>query len=437
MSRRLLSSATAAARTPVLVEGVRIPFVLANTTYKDHMAVDLGKLALKGLLTRTALDPATIDYILYGTVIQEPKTSNIAREASMGAGIPQSVPSHTVSMACISANAAMCQGAEKILAGQADTVVAGGVETFSDVPIRVSRPLRQKLLRGQKVLRKGPAAAIPYLLKGFKPAHLSLETPAIANYTTGEVMGHSSDRLAQKFGVSREDQDAFALRSHQNAARAHAEGLYEEEIVPVNGSYEENGVKGDSTLEKLASLRPAFVKPHGTHTAANSSFLTDGASAALIMSEERALALGYTPKAYIRSWTFVAVDPFEQLLLGPAFGSSKVLHAMGLGLKDVDVFEFHEAFAGQVLSNLVALNSDKFAADELPNRDARVGEVPMDKLNTRGGSLSLGHPFGATGVRLMGTAANRLRDEDGRFALIAACADGGLGHACVIERYPQ
>eukprot|EP00968_Pinguiococcus_pyrenoidosus_P026181 scaffold7059_cov250-Pinguiococcus_pyrenoidosus.AAC.9 len=254
-SRRLLSSAASGAKNVVLVEGVRIPFALANTVYKDMMAVDLGRLALKGLLTKTALDPALIDYILYGTVIQEPRTSNIAREAAMGAGIPKSVPSHTVTQACISANAAICQSAEKILSGQADVVVAGGVETFSDLPIRFSKPLRQKLLRGQKVMKKGPGAAIPYMLKGFSLAHLAPETPAIANFTTGEVMGHSSDRLAQRFGVSRQDQDEFALRSHKNAATAHADGLYADEIVPVAGSGEENGIKGDSTLEKLSSLR--------------------------------------------------------------------------------------------------------------------------------------------------------------------------------------
>uniref|UniRef100_A0A7S1TQ53 acetyl-CoA C-acyltransferase n=1 Tax=Phaeomonas parva TaxID=124430 RepID=A0A7S1TQ53_9STRA len=435
MALRRTFSAASAAKNVVLVDGCRIPFVLANTSYKDYMAVDLARLALKGLLDKTALPAGDIDYILYGNVIQEPKTSNIAREASMGAGIPQHVPSHTVAQACISANAAICQGAEKILAGQADVVVAGGVETFSDVPIRFSKPLRQKLIRGQKVFKKGPGAAIPYLLKGLKPAHLVPDAPAIANYTTGEVMGHSSDRLAQRFGVSREDQDAFALRSHVNAAKAHAAGLYEEEIVAVDGSKEENGIKGDSSAEKLASLRPAFVKPHGTHTAANSSFLTDGASAALIMSEEKALAMGFKPKAYLRAWTFVAVDPFESMLLGPTYGANKVLTQLGLGLDDIDVVEFHEAFAGQVLSNFTAMGSDKFGQEEL-GRSGKVGDINMDKVNTRGGSLSLGHPFGATGARLATTAANRLRDEDGRFALLAACADSGLGHASIIERYP-
>lgn len=310
------------------------------------MAVDLGRFALKGLLTKTALDPSMIDYLYYGSVIQETRTSNIAREASMGAGIPFSVPSHTVTQACISANHAITSGAEKIMAGLADIVVAGGVETFSDVPIRFSKPIRQRLLQLNKAMKKGPMGALG-LLKGLKLSDLAPEAPAIANFTTGEVMGNSSDRLAAKFGVSRQDQDEFAVLSHHRAAKAHAEGLYKDEIVPVDGKVTENGIKGDTSVEKMGKLSPAFIKPHGTHTAANSSFLTDGASASLIMSEEKALELGYKPKAYLRSWSYVGVDPFEELLLGPTFATQKVLKAMNLQLSDIGVIEFHEAFAGQ------------------------------------------------------------------------------------------
>ncbi|CAM9413776.1 unnamed protein product [Ectocarpus sp. 12 AP-2014] len=351
----------------------------------------------------------------------------------MGAGIPVSVPSHTVTQACISANQAMCNGAEKILAGTADVVLAGGVETFSDLPIRFSRPIRNRLLNLGKAQKKGLPGVLG-LLKGLKLKDIAPETPAIANYTTGEVMGHSSDRLSGRFGISRQEQDEFALRSHQNAAKAHADGIYDQEIIPVDGSTEENGVKGESTLEKLGSLKPAFLKPHGTHTAANSSFLSDGASAALIMSEGRALEMGLAPRSSFKSWTFVALDPFEDLLLGPAFGAAKVLDDAGLTLNDIDVFEIHEAFAGQVLSNLAAMNSTDFAQKSM-GRNAKLGEVPMEKLNIHGGSLSLGHPFGATGVRLVATATNRLHREGGRYALVAACADGGLGHACIVERY--
>lgn len=262
---------------------------------------------------------------------------------------------------------------------------------------------------------------------------LGLETPAIANYTTGEVMGVSSDRLSAKFGVSRDDQDSFTVRSHTTAAQAHADGFYNGEVIPYKGSIEENGIKGDSTVESVQKLKPAFVKPHGTHTAANSSFLTDGASASLVMSEERALELGFKPLAYLRDYSFKSCDPFDELLLGPTYCSQEVLARNNLDMSEVGVYEIHEAFAGQILSNLTAMDSQKFADEKFNGK--RVGKVDMDKLNTKGGSLSLGHPFGATGSRLVTTAARRLQQEQERFALIAACADGGTGHACILERY--
>lgn len=420
-----------ARKNVVVVDGVRLPFALAGTTYKDLMAVDLQRLALKGLLTKTALDPSIIDYIMCGTVIQETKTSNIAREASMGAGIPLNIPSHTVTQACVSSNVAICSAAEKIMSGQADIVIAGGVETFSDVPIRFSRPVRTRMIASPKV--KGGVQGYMKLLKGLKMSDLAPELPAIANFTTGEVMGVSSDRLSAKFGVQRDDMDRLAVKSHQNAAKAHADGKYDGEIIPYNGSTEENGIKGGSTYEKVSSLKPAFVKPHGTHTAANSSFLTDGASASLIMSEEKALELGYKPLSYIRTWAFVACDPFEELLLGPTYGAKQCLDNLGLQMSDIGTFEIHEAFAGQVLSNLTAMNSQKFADEKGWGKP--VGEVDQDKMNLWGGSLALGHPFGATGSRIVTTASRRLQDEQQRFALLAACADGGIGHASILERY--
>ncbi|CAM9403478.1 unnamed protein product [Ectocarpus fasciculatus] len=434
LSRGLSSAAKSSkARNVVLVDGCRIPFTLAGTFYKDYMAVDLARFALKGIVNKTAIDPKMLDYIFMGSVIMETKTSNIAREAAMGAGIPFSVPASTVTMACISANHAITSACEKIQSGQADMILAGGAETFSDVPIRYSPAIRQRLLQANKKMKGGIMALLP-LLKGLKLKDLAPEAPAIANFTTGEVMGHSSDRLAAKFGVSREDQDKLCVASHQNAARAHAEGLYKDEIIPVDGNITENGIKGDSTYEKVSKLKPAFVKPHGTHTAANSSFLTDGASACLVMSEEKALELGLKPKAYIRDWVYSGVDPFEELLLGPTYATEKVLRKTGLKLSDIGVVEFHEAFAGQVLANIAAMGSDKFAKESLEGGQA-VGQMDFSKMNTCGGSLSLGHPFGATGVRLATTAANRLIRENQRYALLTACADGGLAHACILERY--
>ncbi|GFH59957.1 acetyl-CoA acyltransferase [Chaetoceros tenuissimus] len=419
----------------VIVDGVRLPFAMTSTIYQDEMAVDLQRLAFKGLVDKTALDRKEIDYVISGTVIQEVRTSNIAREAAINAGLPNHIGGHTVSMACISSNAAICAAADKIKTGHASVVLAGGCETFSDVPIRLTRPMRQKLITLPKAMKKGGAlGAVKHMLGLKMKDALALETPAIANYSTGEVMGVSSDRLSAKFGVGRDDQDEYTVRSHNLAAQAHENGFYKGEVISYKGSTEENGIKGGSTKESVGKLKPAFIKPHGTHTAANSSFLTDGASASLIMSEEKALELGFKPLAYLRDYSFKSCDPFEELLLGPTYCSQEVLKRNNLDLEsDIGVFEIHEAFAGQILSNLTAMDSQKFADEHFDGK--RVGKVDMDKMNTKGGSLALGHPFGATGSRLVTTAARRLQMEQERFALIAACADGGTGHACILERY--
>jgi acetyl-CoA acyltransferase len=300
----------------VIVSGVRLPFSMTTTIYKDELAIDLQKMAIQGLLTETALPKDQVDYVIAGNVIQEVRTSNIAREAAINAGLPVHIGAHTIAQACISSNAAICAAAEKILTGHAEVVIAGGTETFSDVPIRLTRPVRQRLITMPKAMKKGGVlGGARHFFRGLKTKDFGLETPAISNYTTGEVMGVSSDKLSAKFGVSREEQDEFTVRSHHMAGRAHADGWYNGEVIPYKGSTQENGIKADSTVESVGKLKPAFVKPHGTHTAANSSFLTDGASATLVMSEKKALELGYKPLAYLRDWSFKACDPFEQLLL--------------------------------------------------------------------------------------------------------------------------
>lgn len=330
-------------RNVVVVGGVRLPFAQSSTIYKDELAVDLQRLAITGLLTQTALPKDVIDYVVCGNVIQEVKTSNIAREAAINAGLPYHIGAHTVAQACISANAAIATGAQQIQTGHADVVLAGGVETFSDLPIRLTRPIRQKLITMSKAMKKGgPFGAVQHMLKGLKMKDLAVETPAIANYTTGEVMGVSSDKLSATFGVSRQEQDEFTVRSHTMAQKAHDDGFYKEEIVPYNGSTQENGIKGDSTVEKVSKLKPAFVKPHGTHTAANSSFLTDGAAISLLMSEEKAKELGFQPWAYIRDVSFKACNPWNQLLLGPTFCSSDILQRNNLTMEDMGVLEIHE-----------------------------------------------------------------------------------------------
>ena len=424
-------------REVVFIDGGRTPFLRSQTDFKKFSAFDLGRLAIAGLISKTKLDGKHVDHVYYGNVIQDINTSNVAREASLAAGLPDNIPATSVSMACISSNVALTSALDSIATGQINSAIVGGVEVMSDIPIRFRKKFRQKLLETQKY--KKPTDWIKFF-KGLGPSDLLPEIPSISEYSTGETMGQSCDKMAAKYGVTRDEQDAFALRSHLRAHKATENGFLAKEIFPVsteNGKNivkTDNGIRGDSTLEKLSSLKPAFVKPHGTVTAGNSSFLTDGASAALVMNKETALERGYKPKAILRSYSYVAQRPGDELLIGPAFAVPRVLDSMKLTMDDIDVFEFHEAFAGQMVTVLKALGSDEFAKNRL-NRDKKVGSMPMDILNARGGSLSIGHPFAATGTRLVTTAANRLIDEDGKYALIAACAAGGQGHAMIIERY--
>jgi acetyl-CoA acyltransferase len=424
-------------RRAVLIDGRRTPFLRASTGYKELTSYDLGRLALKALLESTQIPAKTIDHVIMGTVISNMATSNVARESALGAGIPHTVPAATVTLACISANLAVSTGVNLIRTHQADIVVAGGTESLSDVPIRYRKRVRKKLIEAQKYKR-----FYDYwkFFKGLNLSDFLPERPSVSEFSTGRTMGQDCDRLAARFGVSRQEQDSYAVRSHQLAATATREGLLAEEIETVRAPpnfapiERDNGIREDTSMEKMRALPPAFVKPFGTVTAGNASFLSDGAAAVLIMAEKTAIELGYIPKAVINSSAYSAQDPCEALLLGPAYAVPKVLDLAGLTLKDMDVFEFHEAFAGQVLANLKCLDSDLFARKQLA-KDRKVGEVPIEKLNTLGGSLSLGHPFGATGARLLTTAANRLVREDGQFALIASCAAGAHGNAMILERW--
>jgi len=428
---------TSRERQVVLVDGCRTPFMRSGTAYLDLTSYDLARTVLQGLLTRNALEAGSVDYVVMGTVVQNVETSNVARDAALGAGFPHKVPAHTVTMACISSNQAVTTGAELIRSGEADVVIAGGVETLSDTPPQFPKDIRKRLYESQRY--KSP---LDYrkLFAGASPSDFLPRAPRVAEYSTGETMGESADKLAAAFGVPREEQDAYAARSHHRAAEAAAAGKLTSHLLPTTVPPEfeiytqDNTVRADTSLEKLEKLPPVFVKPFGTVTAGNSSPLTDGAAATLLMAEETALALGYTPKARLGAYTFVAQDPGEELLLGPAYAMPKVFDRAGVTLKDVDVIEFHEAFAGQVLAVLRAVESDAFARERL-GRGERIGDVEMDKINAWGGSLSLGHPFGATGARLLTMAAERLEDEDGELALVTACAAGGLGHAMLVERW--
>lgn len=418
----------------VFIDGARTPFLVSGTQYKSLMPHDVARGALSGLSKRLSLDQSVVEYICFGTVIQEVKTSNIAREAALAAGYSEKIPAHTITMACISSNQSITSCIGGIACGTFDVAIAGGVDFMSDAPIRLSRTMRSVLLSASKAKtwqQRLTLGSKLLKLSAWKP-----ELPSVAEFSSNETMGHSGDRLASAFGVSRQEQDAYALRSHQLARKASDEGHLSDIVpfkVPGLSSYleKDNGIR-PSSLDIMAKLKPAFIKPHGTITAANSSFLTDGASACLLTTAERSVALGLKPKAFLRDFVYVSQDPKDQLLLGPAYAIPKLLERNGLTLADIDVFEIHEAFAGQILANLKALESDYFCQTYLGHRN-RLGSIPMEKLNTWGGSLSLGHPFGATGVRLVTAAANRLRAEGGRLAVVAACAAGGLGHAMIVE----
>lgn len=420
----------------VLVDGVRTPFLTSGTSYSNLMPHELARHSLLSLLQKTRLDKELIDYIVYGTVIQEVKTSNIAREAALSAGFSDKTPAHTVTMACISSNAAITTGMGLIATNTFDVIVAGGVEFMSDVPIRHSRKMRSLMLKANKAKTLGQRLS---LLSTFRPSFLAPELPAVAEFSSGETMGHSADRLASAFNVTRLEQDEYALRSHTLAKQAEAKGYFTD-LVPfkVQGVDKvvdkDNGIRV-STPEGLAKLKPAFVKPYGTITAANASFLSDGASACLIMTEEKAKELGLKPKAFLRDFLYVSQDPVNQLLLSPAYGIPKLLKKVGLGLKDIDTWEIHEAFAGQIVANLKALDSDWFCKTYM-GLNEKFGTPDLSKWNSWGGSLSIGHPFAATGVRLCMHTANRLVREDGKFGVVAACAAGGQGVAMLIERYP-
>uniref|UniRef100_A0A4D5R8Z5 Trifunctional enzyme subunit beta, mitochondrial n=1 Tax=Scolopendra viridis TaxID=118503 RepID=A0A4D5R8Z5_SCOVI len=421
----------------VFVEGVRTPFLQAMTDYNNMMPHDLARNALMGLIKKTNLPRDAVDYIIFGTVIQEVKTSNVAREAALGAGFSDKIPAHTVTMACISSNQAITTAAGLLSSGSCEAIVAGGVELMSDVPIRFSRKMRKLMLSLNKA--KSLQARLGVVAQ-FRPGFLAPELPAVAEFSTNETMGHSADRLAAAFAISRREQDEYALRSHKLAHEASEKGFLSD-VIPVKIPGKDQLVEKDngirvSSMEQLGKLKPAFIKPHGTITAANASFLTDGASACLITTEEKAKAMGYKPKAYLRDFVYVSQDPKDQLLLGPTYATPKVLEKAGLTLADIDVFEFHEAFAGQILANLKAMDSDFFAQNYM-GRSSKVTAPPLEKFNTWGGSLSIGHPFGATGVRLVAHTANRLIKEGGQYGLIAACAAGGQGVGMIVERYPN
>lgn len=416
-----------------LVDGCRTPFQRAGTGFVDAMSYHLAAATVRGLLRRNGLEGNAVDRVIFGATVHNPRTTNVAREAALHAGLPVTVPATTLTAAGASATVAIANGADLIATGQAEIVIAGASDCISDPPIGYRRPMRKKLLAARRTKTLGEK--LRFLL-GLRPWDFLPDRLDVTEFSTGQTMGEYTEDLVRRTGSSRAAQDAYAARSHHRAAAAREH--LAREIVPVVEPAlgidvrEDNGIRPATSVERLARLRPSFAAD-GTLTAGNSSYLTDGASAVLLVSAERAVREGLPVRAWLRSNALTAHDPRHELLLGPVYAIPRALDAVGLSLEQVAVVELHEAFAAQVLAVLELLASDEFARRHL-DREAAVGRIDEERLNAWGGSLSIGNPFAPNGARLLTTAMNRLHHESARHALVATCAGGGLGQAMVLER---
>jgi acetyl-CoA acyltransferase len=418
-----------------VIAGLRTPFARQFTLYKEMNAIDLGILVTSELLARLDLDHALIERLVYGQVWALPEAPNIAREVVLGAGMNARTDAYSVSRACATSLQAIVDIAQAIMLGEIEIGLAGGADSTSAAPTQLSRKLSQALMQARK------AKTLTSKLKFFKDIRLRDLLPvalAVKDYTTEMSMGDSAEQMAKNHGIDREEQDKFVLRSHQLAQQAWDEGKLDSEVMRVFlPSYQEsrqrdNTIRAGLTLEQLAALRPVFDRRHGTVTAGNSTPLTDGAVSLLLMKEKRARKLGYDPLGYLRSYAFVAIDPFNDALMGPSYATPIALTRAGLRLNELNLITIHEAFAAQTLANLKNWPSQQFARNVLGQDDA-IGEIDWDKLNPLGGSLAYGHPFAATGGRMIIQTLHGLHRRGGGPALVTACAAGGIGAALVLE----
>tara|TARA_R110002126_G_scaffold10245_6_gene46458 strand:- start:994 stop:2304 length:1311 start_codon:yes stop_codon:yes gene_type:complete len=418
-----------------IVAGLRTPFAKQATEFHGVSALDLGKLVVNELLIRSELDASLVQQVVYGQVVQMPEAPNIAREIVLGTGMGVHTDAFSVSRACATSFQSVASVVETMMAGVNDIAIAGGADSSSVLPIGVSKKLARALVDMNKARTFGQKVTI---LRRLGLKDLLPVPPAVAEYSTGLSMGDTAEQMAKTHGISREAQDELAHRSHSLAAKAWQSGLMADEVMtahvePYNKFLAvDNNVRMESKLESYAKLRPVFDRNHGTVTAANSTPLTDGASAVLMMTESRAKALGYKPLGYIRSYAFSAIGVHEDMLMGPSYATPIALDRAGMSLNDLTLIEMHEAFAAQALANVKMFASNKFAADKL-GRSQAIGEIDMAKFNVNGGSLAYGHPFAATGTRLIVQTLNELRRRGGGIGLTTACAAGGLGAAMIVE----
>ncbi|MDP7036059.1 MAG: acetyl-CoA C-acyltransferase [Planctomycetota bacterium] len=419
----------------VLVEGCRTPFAKAFGPLAHLDSIDLGRRAVSELVLRSGIDPEIIDEVIFGSVVPCMRGPNLAREIVLGIGLPATIPGFTLNRACTSSLQSASIAVQMIATGQADCVIAGGAESASNTPVPVRKELLKFLMGFQ---RKGALGQLRQLLR-FRPGHWVPAMPALAEPSTGLTMGQHAEIMAQEAEVDRSSQDELALRSHRRAARATAEGHLSDEIAPiwVGKRFEtclasDPLVRADTSMAALGRLRPVFDRKYGTITAGNASPLTDGAAACLFLSQSKAKELGLEAKAIIRSHVYRALDPALGLLYGPAVSTPPALERAGVSWSDIDLVEMHEAFAAQVLCNIRAFESDAFAQEKLGMKGS-IGSVDWERFNVAGGSIAIGHPFAATGSRMLTTASNALRRQGGRYALVTACAAGAMGGTFVLE----
>ncbi len=436
-SRKYSVGKVSGSKRPVIIDGMRTAFVKSFSAFEDCDALELYSRVIAGLIQKSGVDAQDIDEISCGVVVPQTKNGNVARDTIINLGLPSHIHGYTLNRACTSSMQTIADAARTIISGHGQLILAGGVECLSDVPIVYSKEARRFLVKLNKA--KTPLARLA-MLSEFSAGAWLPKPPSISEPLTGLTMGEHTEIMAKKNGIGRTEQDQFAVASHQKAVKAQDAGILGEEIIPLWAPPKfqtcvdkDNLIRGDTSVESLAKLRPAFDKKYGTITAGNASALTDGAGACLIADEEVAKSLGLRPKAFIRDILFVGVNPHDQLLIGPAIAIPMLLRRNSLTIKDIDLFEIHEAFAAQVLSCVKSMDSAAFCEEYFGDSKA-FGLIPDDRLNLNGGALAIGHPFGATGARLVMSLTNALIRSNKNLGVISICAQGGMAGAMLIER---
>ena len=423
------------ARRVAILGGSRIPFCRNNTAYFDIGNVGMSIKAVGALVERFNLSGKQLGEVALGAVLKHSSDWNLGREVALSSGLSPLTPGITMQRACGTSLDTAIDVGNKIALGQIEAGIAGGSDTTSDVPIVVGEKMRRRLLNINRARSFGERMSA--IFKGFSFGELKPGFPGVAEPRTGKAMGDHCEMMAKEWSITRADQDQLAWNSHQNAAKAYERGFFKDLVTPFRGLERDNILRADTTLEKLATLKPAFDRTSGkgTLTAGNSTPLTDGASAVLLASEAWATENGHVPLAYLTHSRVAAVDFVggEGLLMAPTVAVAELLKATGLKLQDFDFYEIHEAFAAQVLCTLKAWESDEYCTKRL-GLPAALGAIDRTKMNVVGSSLAFGHPFAATGARIVATAAKLLAEKGSGRALISICTAGGMGVAAIVER---